>query len=389
MDFQLYGGEEYEKLIKPIMLTGRIISIWPLAEDSAKSTVFLRRFHLFCMFFLVVTMSIAVTADVIHNLNDLDEATECALICTAFYLCVVRLIVYTIHQKDMLYVVNTMKADWTRSSYEDRSILAEKSLFAFRLAKYFISTVAVTIVIFMCAPILEIYLAGKTKMLPFRGYFFVNQTVSPIFECLYLFNVTAGGFGGSMIAGATSFNLVVIMHGSAKFAVLRKRLEALNGGDPDSTSAMVDCVIRHQEAIEYADALERIINVLALGQFVISTGLICFAGFQITSMMEDKGRLMKYSTFLNSAVLELFMFSFSGNGLIDESAAVGQSAYSSGWIGSRFNQNLRIMMMRSRVPSTITAAKFYSMSLESFSAVSGNVLSTPSTPPHLLLYPTI
>ncbi|XP_076666182.1 odorant receptor 13a isoform X2 [Andrena cerasifolii] len=369
MDFQLYGGEEYEKLIKPIMLTGRIISIWPLAEDSAKSTVFLRRFHLFCMFFLVVTMSIAVTADVIHNLNDLDEATECALICTAFYLCVVRLIVYTIHQKDMLYVVNTMKADWTRSSYEDRSILAEKSLFAFRLAKYFISTVAVTIVIFMCAPILEIYLAGKTKMLPFRGYFFVNQTVSPIFECLYLFNVTAGGFGGSMIAGATSFNLVVIMHGSAKFAVLRKRLEALNGGDPDSTSAMVDCVIRHQEAIEYADALERIINVLALGQFVISTGLICFAGFQITSMMEDKGRLMKYSTFLNSAVLELFMFSFSGNGLIDESAAVGQSAYSSGWIGSRFNQNLRIMMMRSRVPSTITAAKFYSMSLESFSAV--------------------
>lgn len=101
-------------------------------------------------------MSIAVTADVIHNLNDLDEATECALICTAFYLCVVRLIVYTIHQKDMLYVVSTMKADWTTSSYEDRSILAEKSLFAFRLAKYFISTVAVTIVIFMCAPILEV-----------------------------------------------------------------------------------------------------------------------------------------------------------------------------------------------------------------------------------------
>lgn len=35
-------------------------------------------------------------------------------------------------------------------------------------------------------------------------------------------------------------------------------------------------------------------------------------------MMENKGRLMKYSTFLNSAILELFMFSFSGNGLIDE-----------------------------------------------------------------------
>lgn len=101
-------------------------------------------------------MSVAVTADVIHNLNDLDEATECALICTAFYLCLVRLLVYTAHQKDMLYVVNTMREDWAMSTYEDRLILTEKTMFAFRLAKYFITTVAVTIVIFMFVPLLEV-----------------------------------------------------------------------------------------------------------------------------------------------------------------------------------------------------------------------------------------
>lgn len=92
----------------------------------------------------------------------------------------------------------------------------------------------------------------NAKVLPFRGYFFINQSVSPVFECLYLFNVTAGGFGGSMIAGATSFNLVVIMHGSAKFAVLRKRLEALSSEDPNSTSILGSYVIRHQQAIEWA-----------------------------------------------------------------------------------------------------------------------------------------
>ncbi|XP_076287360.1 odorant receptor 13a-like [Lasioglossum baleicum] len=369
MNFQIYGGEQYDRLIKPIMMTGRIISIWPLPADSSRSTILLRRFHLFCMFFLVVVMSIALTADVIYNLSDLDEATECALICTAFYLCVVRLLVYTAHQKDMLYVVNTMREDWTVSSYEDRMILSEKTMFAYRLAKFFISTVAITIVIFMCVPLLEIYVAGNDKILPFRGYFYINHTVSPIFECFYVFNVTAGGFGGSMIAGATSFNLVVIMHGSAKFAVLRKRLEAISGDDPDSSPEMTECIIQHQQAIEFADALERIINVLALGQFMISTGLICFAGFQITSMMDDTGRLMKYSTFLNSAILELFMFSFSGDGLIEESENVGLSAYSCEWIKSRYCPNLMIMMMRSMVPSQITAAKFYSMSLQSFSTV--------------------
>lgn len=41
---------------------------------------------------------------------------------------------------------------------------------------------------------------------------------------------------------------------------------------------------RNQSVHRFADTLERIINLLALGQFVISTGLICFAGFQITSV---------------------------------------------------------------------------------------------------------
>ena len=101
-------------------------------------------------------MSFAVTADVVHNIDDLNEATECALICTAFYLCVVRLLVYSLHQKDMFYVVKTMKEDWILSSHEDRKILAKKTMFAFRLAKYFISTVAMTIVLFMCIPFLEV-----------------------------------------------------------------------------------------------------------------------------------------------------------------------------------------------------------------------------------------
>ena len=106
--------------------------------------------------FQVIVMSIALTADVIHNIDNMDEATECALICTAFYLCIVRLLMYSSHQEDMLYVVNMMRKDWVSSSREDRAVLAEKTMFSFRLVKYFISTVASTIVLFMFVPILEV-----------------------------------------------------------------------------------------------------------------------------------------------------------------------------------------------------------------------------------------
>ncbi|XP_077265638.1 putative odorant receptor 92a isoform X4 [Temnothorax americanus] len=289
--------------------------------------------------------------------------------CIAFFLAIIRLIVYSAHQKDMLYVVETMRKDWTCSSYEDRVILREKCLFAFRLAKTFVIMVTATVTSMACISILEVYILEKERVLPYRGYFFFNQTISPAFECIYIFNLIGGCFGGGTIIGATSFNLIAITHGSAKFAVLRKKLEAMDSNDPNADRAMVSCIKDHQDAITFADTIERIINILTLGQFVISTGLVCFAGFQITAMLENKGRLLIYTLFLKTAILELFMFSFSGNALIDESDAVGQSAYCSYWIGGTFSRSLQIVMMRSKVPSRITAAKFYSMSLESFSQV--------------------
>lgn len=35
-------------------------------------------------------------------------------------------------------------------------------------------------------------------------------------------------------------------------------------------------------------------------------------------MAEDRGQLMKYTSFLNSAIFELFLFSYSGNELLTE-----------------------------------------------------------------------
>ncbi|XP_011697074.1 PREDICTED: odorant receptor 13a-like [Wasmannia auropunctata] len=369
MERQVSADKEYYDLIKPIMVAAKFISIWPLERDHSTRAKLFKTCHVLWLFFTIITTCAGIMADLVHNFNDLDELTACALMASAFSLAIIRLIIFTSHQKDMLYVVETMRKDWTCSSYEDRVILKQKCLFAFQIAKYFAIMVTVTIVTFTCIPILEVYALGRERIFPFRGYFFVNQSISPIYECLYVFNVTGGSFSAGTIVGATTFNLVATTHGSAKFAVLRKKLEAISSNDPNADRAMANCIKDHQNAITFADTLERIVNILALGQFVISTGLVCFAGFQITSMMKNKARLMEYSMFLNAAILELFMFSFSGNALIDESDAVGESAYCSHWIGGTFGRSLQIVMMRSKVPSRITAAKFYSMSLESFAQV--------------------
>nr|AQN78404.1 olfactory receptor 2 [Meteorus pulchricornis] len=362
---------EFDEMIRPISLVNRLISIWPLELNRNSSFESrMRPAHRVLMFILVGILSVSATADIIRHWGDMNEVTECALIATAFYLSMLRLVVYTSHKRDLEYAVNTVRVDWSESCEADIIVLREKCLFGFQLAKYFIVSVVMALGAFMISPALQIiFLGTDERILPFRGFFFQNQTNTPYYECLYVFDVIAGALGGSTISGATSLNLMLVTHGAAKFSLVRKKLQALKSNDANVDRDLEKCVRLHQEAILFADRAEDIINVLALGQFVISTGLVCFAGFQITSMIEDKGRMMKYVSFINSAILELFLFSYSGNQLITESEAVGESFYQSDWVGGNYMQNMRILMLRSINPSRITAGKFYDMSLKSFSSV--------------------
>lgn len=97
-----------------------------------------------------------MTADIVCSLNDVDELAASGCLGSSFYLAMLRLIIFSSHQKDMLYVVETMRKDWACSSYEDRVILKKKCLFAFRLSKWFIIMVIGTVTSFSCLPILEV-----------------------------------------------------------------------------------------------------------------------------------------------------------------------------------------------------------------------------------------
>ncbi|XP_034940852.1 odorant receptor 13a-like [Chelonus insularis] len=367
---------EYQQLILPTMMMNKVLSIWPLDQNNSSMVENrLRIVHRTLVFLILTSYSIAVTADFIHHRKDIADATECALIGIAFYLSVVRIVIYTVHQDKLTYIVKTMKTDWEKSNLKDREILKDKCIFVFKLSKYFIFTVISTILAFMFIPLLESVLLGTNeRKLPFRGYFYDNQTNYPAYGYLYIYSITSGGLGGCTIAGATSLNLIMVMHGAAKFKVVRKRLEALKS-EADNKEEFKECVIQHQSAILFAERVEGTINILALGQFLISSGLLCFAGVQITMVEQAKGDLMKYSSFLNSAIFELFLFSYSGNELMSESEAIGMSIYKSDWIGADFMKSLRIIIMRSFIPSTITAGKFYNMSLMSFTSVLSTAFS--------------
>ncbi|XP_066585399.1 putative odorant receptor 92a isoform X2 [Prorops nasuta] len=364
--------EEYESLIRPIKVVSQIVSIWPLARNSGATKKLFRTYQ----FYAIVTMETVTVAalilDTIRHLHNMDAAIECALMSTSFLLAAIRLLIYRAKQEDMLYVVETMRSDWLNSPGQYVETIRNKCLSGYRLSKFFIISVYFTMLSFIFLPVLEMTLLNReAKNYPFHGdYYFFNETNSgsPIFECLYVFNSLSGAYGCSIISGATTFNLVTVIHASAKFSVVRRILEDLKSQNPNARGILRHCVKLHQDAIIFADTCERVINLLALMQFITGTGMLCFAGFQLTAIIQEKKNMIKYGAFLISATTELFIFSLSGQKLIDESVGVGDSAYNGAWSGCEIPKSLRIIMMRSRKNSKITAAKFYDMSFRSFTS---------------------
>ncbi|XP_023245326.1 odorant receptor 82a-like [Copidosoma floridanum] len=368
--------EEYDQLIRPMMMSFEIFGCWPHSSGGIISS----KVHRAIMYLMTLVACTTTTAEAILFWGlDMNETIECSLVSSAFYMVHLRVIVFASKRQDMLFVLDTMRNDWVKSTPSERSVLRNKCRLAFKLAKFFIISVASTALAFVFMPILEMKLAdgetGQSK-LPFGGYYFFNHTTSPRYECTYFVNSVIGCFSSSTIAGGTSFCLIATIHAAAKFALVQRDFRTLDSSDWTAGGPKIEGVVRkHLECIRFAEKVESVINFLALAQFIISTGLMCFGGFQLTTMLEDKTRLLKYASFLQSAVLELFIFSYSGHRLKTESENVADVTYLSNWIGTLSPTNFKMVSMRSSKPCTITAGKFYDMSLESFLQVMSSSFS--------------
>lgn len=53
MNTQLFAVDEYNNLIRPIMIATKIMSIWPLDKDSNRTAVILKNLHTVAMFLMV------------------------------------------------------------------------------------------------------------------------------------------------------------------------------------------------------------------------------------------------------------------------------------------------------------------------------------------------
>ena len=164
------GEEEYAKLMWPTRTALRASGCWPQREElegKRNIRVTLHLFHRVVAAVIIVTLAMGATLETFTFWGeDMNETIECSLVTSAFYLSVLRVLILGLNRRPMLYIVDTMRTDWSTSSEQDRNLLRQRCSPAFKLSKFFIICVAFAGSMFAILPYLEVF--TNSFFLPFN-----------------------------------------------------------------------------------------------------------------------------------------------------------------------------------------------------------------------------
>lgn len=180
--------------------------------------------------------------------------------------------------------------------------------------------------------------------------------------------------------------------------------------------------MQHQMLIKYSQDLNHVFTFITLGQVLIFSVLICLVGYEIFIVSKKKVfikyrirtlnyrpffqdnylseicmldglrlnwnfyRLLKadaaptrravFIFYITGTMTQLMMFTYSCNILAEESMNVAEAAYSSSWTSMPINEiskflrrGLLMIIIRARKPCALSAGGFFSVSLETYTAV--------------------
>uniref|UniRef100_A0A182WR27 Uncharacterized protein n=1 Tax=Anopheles minimus TaxID=112268 RepID=A0A182WR27_9DIPT len=122
----------------------------------------------------------------------------------------------------------------------------------------------------------------------------------------------------------------------------------------------------HYTAIECTKLLDNILSLILLIQFVGCLLLLCLLLFYITR--NHNLNVINIGVLFSSILIEMMCFSYLGNQLTEENAAISNSAFNCHWYEEPIviRKYFQRIILQSHRKATITAGKFYNVNIVTF-----------------------
>ncbi|TMW51411.1 hypothetical protein DOY81_003535 [Sarcophaga bullata] len=154
----------------------------------------------------------------------------------------------------------------------------------------------------------------------------------------------------------------IIMH----YRYLVKRLrEYQPKQDYEENKAFIkECIQYHQRILRLTDYMNEVFGVSLLVNFISSSFIMCFLGFQMTIGVQPDTLIMLFM-FLFCSLVQILMICNYGQELITKSESIGHAVYEHNWFHTdvRYRKMLVQIIQRSQKPALLKATTFVNVSL--------------------------
>ncbi|XP_011501828.1 PREDICTED: odorant receptor Or2-like [Ceratosolen solmsi marchali] len=220
----------------------------------------------------------------------------------------------------------------------------------------------------------------QLKTLPFR--FFADIQEDPLFTIVYVYQgiVTYSIVVINTAAEATGYYVILLACGylrsvRTRLRSLAERQDKLNSNDKENQNKtteliykdVLQCAKFHQNIMVYCEEIEQFMrNISFVGVFTTIYN-ISMIGIK---MFQHDGQFLKYMIIMIMNVFQFFTYQWSPDGLLRESDAIANAAYSTSLkqVGNHksINKILHFLIMRAQKPMQLTAGGFVKLSMETF-----------------------
>ncbi|XP_017031395.1 odorant receptor 85c [Drosophila kikkawai] len=206
---------------------------------------------------------------------------------------------------------------------------------------------------------LKIRVVGQS--LPYPVYFSWNWEGNWSYYVLLFCQNLAGHTSAS---GQISTDLLlcavatqVVMHFDHLARVMESR--DLSGSWAEDSRFLVDTVRYHQRILRLTDVLNDIFGIPLLLNFMVSTFVICFVGFQMTVGVPPD-IMIKLSLFLFSSLCQVYLICHYGQLIADASSGLAIAAYKQNWNHAdvRYRRALVFFIARAQKTTHLKATVF-------------------------------
>ncbi|XP_076632768.1 odorant receptor 13a-like [Colletes latitarsis] len=349
---------------------------------------------------------IPLIAQIYTNLENLNILLETSSVLLTISLSILKSFIWIFNRKNMEFLIHFMLIDyWKIVKTDVFEHLQEYAICAKNVTKGYLFLIINSLLFFYSVPIIEIFftiIQDSTNNLTQKNFPFVASYPLafynfPLYEITYVSQILATSICGLMILATDTLIATAVLHTCGHFKIIKENLKQINSdiycvcminsveNNSKNISAnvykikiQVACVIKHHQVILwFCDNMEKNFHIMLFLQTLASSLIICFVGFQISTTLLVRSKVIRYFSHLMMALFQLILFCFPGDILISKSNSIYRAVYSIQWykLPTLIKSEVCMIMLRAQKPSCITAGKIYVMHLENFSSTLSTALS--------------